>query len=250
MAIKELSAAPTERGLTDLSIIGVPEAAQGRWPTLTGYPRKFNPEAQVVWKKMLESDVFKEGLKHWGSKDLAWHNAIQMFLRACEDAGIFPFPNNTDTTRNEFIQDFVRRGRLALVNFCDKSGIFQHVKVRKAFREYVRKDTGLVIKCWAELLPVKDPSFEKWLLTSPTPRFLHGTDNRYVKTVQPNVNMWVRYLSEARVTIGFSIEIPGTINIPGKKTPKRKEVDAFLDRTMWLPIVRAHRFADVRNRLF
>jgi hypothetical protein len=62
--------------------------------------------------------------------------------------------------------------------------------------------------------------------------------------------MWVRYLNESRVTIGFSIEVAGTINIPGKKTPKRKEVDAWIDRMIWLPIVRAHKFEDIRNRLF
>jgi hypothetical protein len=250
MSIKQMAAAPMDVGLTDLSIIGVPNAAQNRWPTLTGFPQKFNKEALVVWKEVVESPDFKAQMKAWGTKDAAWHNAIIQFLSACEDKGVFPFPNNTDTTRNEFIQDFVRRGRISLVNFANESGLFTQVRVRKAYREYVRKDTGLVFSCWAELFPVKDPNFEKWLTTSPMPRFLKHVDNRYVKVVQPNVNMWVRYLNPARVTVGFTIEVPGTINIPGKKTPKRKEVDSWIDRVIWYPIVRAHRFADVRNRLF
>lgn len=249
MAI-QLAAAPIDKGLTDLSIIGVPEAAQGRWPTVTGFPRKFNPDALCVWKELVESDEFKQQMKAWGTKDLAWHKAIQEFLSLCEEKGVFPFPNNTDTTRNEFIQDFVRRARLKLVHFADESGIFQHMRVKKAFREYVRKDTGLIINCWAEVFAIKDPGFEKWLTTSPMPRFIRHPDLRYMKMVQPNVNMWVRVLNQSRITVGYSIEISGTVNLPGKKTPKRKEVDAFIDRTIWLPVVRAHRFKDVRNRLF
>jgi hypothetical protein len=249
MAI-QLAAAPIDKGLTDLSIIGVPEASQKRWPTVTGYPRKFSSEALCVWKDMVESDEFKQAIKVWGTKDLAWHNAIQMFLSLCEDRGVFPFPNNTDTTRAEFVQDFVRRARLKLVAFADESGVFQHLRVKRAFREYVRKDTGLVINCWAEVYPVRDPSVEAWLTKSPMPRFIKHPDSRYMKMVQSNVNMWVRWLNTSRIIIGYSIEIHGTINLPGKKTPKRKEVDAWIDRTIWLPIVRAHRFNDVRNRLF
>lgn len=243
------AAAPQDKGLTDLSIIGVPTTSQDRWPTVTGFPRKFSSEALPVWKELVESQEFKSNLSVWGTKDLAWHKAIQLFLGACEDKGVFPFPGNTDTTRNEFVQDFVRRGRLALVKFANTSGLFKACKPRKVWREYVRKDTGLVINCWAEMFPVKETNFEKWLTTSPSPRFVR-VPGRYQKMVQPNVNMWVRYLNASRVTVGFSIEVTGTINIPGKKTPKRKEVDAFIDRTIWLPIVRAHKFDDVKNRLF
>jgi hypothetical protein len=249
MAI-QLAAAPVDRGLMDLSIIGVPESAQNRWPTVTGFPRKFNPDALGVWKEMVESDEFKAKMRSWGSKDLAWHNAIQEFLGLCEDYGVFPFPGNTDTTRNEFVQDFVRRARIKLVSFADESGIFKYMRVKKAFREYVRKDTGLIINCWADVYAIKDPGFEKWLTTSPMPRFIRHPDQRYMKMVQPNVNMWVRVLNQSRITVGYSIEIQGTINLPGKNTPRRKEVDAFIDRTIWLPVVRAHRFDDVRNRLF
>jgi hypothetical protein len=82
------------------------------------------------------------------------------------------------------------------------------------------------------------------------PRFIPSIGNKYVKVVRPNVVMWVRYINDNKVTIGFSIEVAGTINIPGKKTPKRKEVDKYIDNNIYLPTVRAHRFNDVKNRLF
>jgi hypothetical protein len=246
----QLAAVPVDKGLTDLSILGVPESAQTRGPSIAGFPRKFNPDSLKVWKSMLEDPEFKNKVRQWASNDLAWHHAIQDFLSRCDAQGVFPFQNNTDTTRNEFIQDFVRRGRLDLMQFVNESGIFKRARVKKVFREYTRKDSGLIINSWAELFPIKEPGFEKWLTTSPMPRFIPSIGNKYVKVVRPNVVMWVRYINDNKVTIGFSIEVAGTINIPGKKTPKRKEVDKYIDNNIYLPTVRAHRFNDVKNRLF
>lgn len=255
MAIKQivsprLETANHDKRLTDLSIIGVPESQHGRMPGVAGFPRKFSLESQKVWTVMVNDAAFKQRCKSYVSLDLAWHNAIQEFLTRCEDAGVFPFVNNTDVTKNEFIQDFVRRGRIALVKYLDEVGMFNRVKVKKAYREYLRKDSGLVITSWAELYPVKDPDFLTWLVKAPLPRFHRLGDNKYSRVVQPNVHVWVRYINASRVTLGFSIEVAGTITVPNKPKPTRKEVDAYIDNTLFLPTVRAHRFACVKNRLF
>lgn len=253
MAIKqfETAGAPADRGRTDLSIIGVPDSQLGRLPGVAGYPKKFNPEAQKVWNKMVQNEDFKKRCKQAVDLDVAWHNAIQEFLRLCEEVGVFPFVNNADTSRNEFIQDYVRRARMALVKFFDENCIFERVKVRKAYRDYFRKDTGLVINSWAELYPVKDTAeFMSWIQKAPAPRFIKHTDNHYVKVIQPNVRAWVKFIHSGRIVIGFSIEVVGTITVPNKPNPKRKEVDKFIDDRIFLPTIRAHRFKGVTTRLF
>lgn len=221
-------------------------------PSLTGYPRKFSPDALPVWTRLLQSDEWKNNIKASGDADYVWHQTIVDFLKLCEQEGIVPFAGNTDTTKNEYVFEFVNNSRIALVRYFNEVGFFERVKVRKAYREYVRRDGNIIVRSWAELFPVKDMSFEKWLVQVPLPRFHKNVDNRYIRMVQPHITAWVRYLSMARVTVGFEINVAGTINIPGKsgKTPSRKAVDKFIDSTIYLPIVRAHRFDGVRNRLF
>lgn len=251
MTIKALAAVPPDRGLTDLSIIGVPASQQTRPPGVAGFPKKFSPDSQKVWIQMVQDPEFKQRCKAWGSMDLMWHHAIQEFLRRCEDQGVFPFVNNTDLTRNEFIQDFIRRGRIALVKFIDECGLFERVKVKKAFREYVRKENGLIITSWAELYPVKNlDEFEKWIQKVPMPRFIKSVDNRYIKVIQPNVHAWVRIINASRVIVGFSIEVAGQINVPNNQKPTRKQVDKYIDDALFLPTIRAHRFQHVKTRLF
>lgn len=251
MSIKALATQVPDRGLTDLSIIGVPESQFKRYPGVAGYPQKFAPEAQKVWNKLVMDPAFQLRCKNTVSLDVAWNNAIQEFLALCEDLGVFPFVNNADTSRNEFIQDFVRRGRIALVKFFDDNKIFERVKVKKAYRDYVRKDTGLIILSWADVKVVGDyEEFLNWVQQVPAPRFLKTTEGRYTKMIQPNVNAWVKYTGPTRITVGFSLEVAGTVTVPNKPNPKRKEVDKFIDNMIYLPVVRAHRFQNVTTRLF
>ena len=252
MAIKQLqlAALPPEKGLTDLSIIGVPSSQFKKAPGVAGFPKKFNPEAQKVWTEMVQDPDFKQRCKNYPSLDLMWHNAIQEFLKRCEDTGVYPFINNADVTKNEFIQDFVRRARIDLVKYIDQSGLFERVKIRKAYREYVRKDQGLIITSWAELYPVKDDDFLKWLQTSPMPRFIKMTEGRYRRVVRPNVEIWVKWINSQRVTVSFTIEVAGSVMVPNKPIPKRSEVDKYIDNMIYLPTIRAHRFKFVKTRLF
>lgn len=252
MAIKpfEVAGLPPEKGLTDLSIIGVPMSQHTKMPGVSGFPKKFNPDAQKVWTEMVQDPAFKQRCKNYVTLDLAWHHAIQEFLKRCEDTGVFPFINNTDITKNEFIQDFVRRARIDLVKYIDASGLFERVKVRKAYREYIRKDQGLVITSWAELYVVKDPDFLKWLQTSPMPRFVKMTEGRYRRVVRPNVEVWVKWINSQRVVVSFTIEVAGIVTLPNKPNPKRKEVDSYIDNMIYLPTIRAHRFKFVKTRLF
>jgi hypothetical protein len=258
MALKSLEEAlnygtPDPKGaLMDLSIIGVPEACQGRPPTITAYPRKFSATALKIWTEMIQDKEYQARTRVWGSLDLVWHNSIQEFLKRCTEAGVFPFSNNSPTAKNEYIQEFVRRSRIALVKYVDESGLMANVKVHKAFREYIRRDNGFTITSWANLYPLKEAAgdFEKFIQQQPLPRMLKQPDNRYQRVVIPHVRMWVRYINKARVKVGFDIEIAGNIAVPNKPLAKRKEVDQWIDNHILLPIIRSHRFKDVKTRLF
>ncbi len=237
--------------LTDLSIIGVPDQCQKRIPTATAYPRKFESRALSIWQSYVDTPEFKNWARRQSDLDQVWHETIKQFLKLCEEQGVVPFANNTDTTRNEFLENAFSRSRIMLVRWFNEVKLFERVKVRKAFREYVANDKGLLIRSWAELFNVKDlQEFEAWLQQTPSPRFLKYPDNRWTKMVQPHIMVWVKIVNSARIIVGYEIKLAGTINIPGKKTPSKKEVNRFIDNTLWFPIVRAHRINAVKNRLF
>lgn len=236
--------------LMDLSIIGVPDDQQANYPRVEGYPSKFNPDALPQWKKLVESKEFKARCKVWNSLDLAWTNAIQEFLTACSTVGMFPFADNTDIGKNEFVTDFMTRSRIHLVNYFNEIKLFNRIKIRKAYRKYRRSHTGLTVISWADLYYVADSKFEHWLQETPLPRLLKYADNKYQRVIRPNVIVWVKIINQYRIQVGYEIEVPGTINIPGKKTPTKKEVYEYVDNTMFLPIVRAHRISSVKTRLF
>jgi hypothetical protein len=249
--MKLLTVLSNKDRLTDLSMIGVPEAYQQQIPSITSYPRKFDSVALPVWQKYVSDPEFKAWARAQDDLDIVWHETIKNFLKLCETEGVLPFANNTDLTRNEFLQDAFNKSRIMLVQWLDEVGLFERVKVRKASREYIRSDKGMIIRCWADLFPVKNlPEFEDWLKKTPQPRFQKYPDNRWSKLVQPHIMIWVKMLNASRTIVGYEIRLAGTVNIPGKKTPSKKDVDKFIDNTIWYPIVRAHRIAAIKNRLF
>jgi hypothetical protein len=240
--------------LTDLTLIGVPAKYQAGLPFQDAYPRSFSKLARPIWNEMLQGEDYKAQVKSWGTINEIWANTIQNFMNDCETLGVDPIDLNMEVSENEAFKDAVRYARILLVQYADEAKLFERVKVRKAFREYVRNDNGMTLISWADLYPMDTDvadGFEKWLTTSPMPRMYKMTNNRYVKFVRPpRIRMWVRFLNRYRVRIGFEIDIDGHVRVPGDPLATRLEVDDFIDRTIYFPLIKAHRFENVRTRIF
>ena len=238
------------RSLPNLSLIGVPEGQQNRAPGVMSYPDRFNPDARNIWKEMFQDEMFVANLRATENPDTQWHSAIIEFLKRCEMFGAVPFINVTHQEQNDAAMSALSSARISLKKYVDGIGLFDKIKIFKACREYKVKERGLEVTAWADVRPVLDPYFEKWLVTAPSPRFTRSTDLKYVKMIQPNVTFWVRYVNSTRITIGYEIQVASPISVPGKRLATRKEIDNFVDRVIWLPIVRTHRFIALKGRLF
>jgi hypothetical protein len=240
--------------LTDLAIIGVPAQYRTQRPVYEAYPTKFLPGAFSVWELMLDSKEY--GVKSSGQTiDGAWHNAIQLFLAMCADLNVSPFADNTEIPATEYVNYVARKYRIMLKRYVDSTRLLvDKLKVRVAYREYVRTSTGLIISSWAEMFPYTTQTraeFESDLTDIKGPRFLRYVNNHFVHVVVPDLQIWVKPINMYRIQMGFTIEVrDGTINIIGNKTPTRKEVDAYIDRQIWLPLLRQQRFDGNLSRLF
>ncbi len=238
------------KGLPELTLIGVPEGLQSRPPMLGSYPRQFNADARFVWKKMLEDEAFKSQMKSADTPEDKWYMALKEFLARCEQLGVLPFNNITEEQKNDAVITSLQSARVELVTFANRIGLLEKLRITKACRDYKVKEKGFGIVSWAYCKYVDDPTFEQWLTKSPSPRFTRALDLKYSKMLQPNLLLWVRYPSPTRVTVGFEIQVASTVSIPGKRLATRKEIDSFVDRVIWKPIVRAHRFNGVGGRIF
>jgi hypothetical protein len=239
------------KGVPDLTLIGVPTGLQDRAPSVISFPQKFNKDTRVVWKEVMDDDKFKAGLSRL-SVDQMWYECILEYLNRCEAQGFMPFSDTTQQEKNDAAISYLTSARIHLVKFVNSIGLFDKDKIRlyKAIRDYVPREYGFSIVQWAYSRPILDPTFESWLLQAPSPRFHRSTDMKVVKIIQPNVHLWVRYINSTRITVGYEINIGTAISVPGRRLPSRKDVEAFVDRVIWLPIVRSHRFKGVGGRLF
>jgi hypothetical protein len=241
-------------GLTDLAVMGVPPEYRDGSPEPDAYPIKFSDEGYGVWIDMLAGEEYE--VKTRGQTlDGVWHTAIQLFLRMCQDFGVSPFSGSTDITENEAVLYAVRKHRIQLVQFVDEFEIFKKLEIRVAYREYVRTSDGFIISSWAEMYPYKAetrPEFEAWLnnIHIHRRRFQRYVDNHFVVVIAPGLQCWFKTINLLRLHMGFTIKVDGTINIPGNPNPSRKEVDAWLDRWLWIPLIRSHKFEGVDKRLF
>lgn len=239
----------TPNSLPSLALIGVPENMQDKAPGVTSYPSKFSQEGRRVWEALFRDETFQYDFKQCSSAEDKWYFAIVRFLDACGDASITPFANATEQDRNDAAIQYLTAGRMDLVRFADEVGFFEKVSLGKVTTTYRLKDYGFRVASSAQIRKLKDPLFEKWLTTPPLPRFLRTGDMLYSKHIRSNVNMWVRYVNSARITVGYEIDIATSVSVSGKRLPTRKEVDSFIDRVIWKPVLRAHRFKNT-NRLF
>jgi len=254
--VDPLGPQPDQR-LTDLAVMGVPPKYWDGFPVPDAYPIKFSADAKPVWDAMLMSDEYLLKMRNQ-TADAAWLNAIGLFLDLCTDFGVVPFAGNTDTVKNETVMSALRSQRIRLVAYMNRMELFTTLglQVRKSYREYVRTSTGFIVSSWADLFPytLKDrPELEAYINSQELhhrDRMLRYLDNHFVNQIWPGLQVWFKSLQPLRLQIGFTINIEGTVNIPGNKTPTRKEVDAFLDRQFWFPLLRQHRIDGVVTRLF
>ena len=247
---RELGTSTNLKGMPDLTMLGVPEGLQERAPSIPSYPRRFNADARFIWKQMIQDKDFQTRMRALDTFPLMWHCAIVEFLTRCNEFAATPFSDTTLQNQNDNAITALQSARISLCKFVDGIGLFEKIKIQKAWRDYKIREKGFAIYAWATVRRVADPSFEKWLTQAPTPRLTRSIDLKYRKMIQPNVEVWVRFPVNTRVMVGYEILIAHPISIPGKRLATRKEIDAYIDKSIWLPLVRSFRFKNLGMRIF
>ncbi len=103
----------------------------------------------------------------------------------------------------------------------------------------------------ATLRPFEDPTFEKWLIQIPQPRFTYQGSGVYHNMLQANIDLWIEIKNRNRVEVMYSVFCHTPVAIPEYgKLPTKSKLTQYAEKIIWLPVIRAHRFENVGGRLF
>lgn len=238
MAIPQVAAAVSA---TELSILGVDSAKP---PSASNFPRKFNREAFAIWKQVLEEVATRD-----------WYTVIPAYLKACDRAGVFAFKESTVTDNNEIVAAFLAKARQQIVRYFNEAQIFNNAKLtRVTNREYRVNRDNLTIRVEGEI-KLTDPTATAWLLSNPVPGMRKSADvvqkNHFSKSIQAHLEVWVRLAPGGKAYAGFSIFCHTVPIMNGmKRMPTKNQMNGFIEKNLWLPLVRQHRINKTGNKLF
>lgn len=225
--------------------LGITDIQQGRTPTAETFPLAFNQNNKSLWEQAVHELIPKEPV-------LDWIAAIQRYVSLCEEHGVYAF-QSVQQSRNDQIVDYLRERRRAFVKFIDFTSFFESIKLRTTDRKVVITNTGFVLTVTATA-NITDPSFEKWLIQMPYPRFeLVKHEGRHWKTLQAGLRMFAYRdhgsNSPERWVIGYEINCPIYPDLPDIHLPSKQQLEKFVLDILWLPILRSTRPRKATHRL-
>lgn len=238
----------------ELSLLGVDGS---REPSITNYPSKFSERGRSIWKELLESPQYKRALSSFKSRDDQWTWCIRSYLKLCPRSGVFPFATATQQSNNDTVVRFLTLARRRAINYLDRIGMFRKVQIVSVDRVYQVSGSSFGVTATANLAAILDPTFPRWLQSAPPgPLFRTSGDSRmFVHDLFNNIDSRVSFTFDLQYN--YHPKLVMTVNcqtplafLNARRPPTESEMKAYAENTIWLPIVRAHRFKGVWNRLF
>lgn len=226
-----------------LHLFGINSDSQ---PTVTRYPKPFNPIAMPVWKTVLESEGYALYAKVNISSTARWTYCVKEFLKACATQKVYPFAGKADFETSA--RAFLTSARKSLVGWFKQSGIFDVARIKSVTRSHSFTQQNFSVEVCAELRPISDPTFIAWLTQLPNPGF-RKVDSLYRRSIQAHIDVefemrrGVPYL-----TYRIFCHTPVRILNPGLLG--RNKLSKFVDDKLWTPLIKEHPVEGLGNRRY
>lgn len=236
------------RALNDLSVAGVADATVR--PTIGRYPNRYNPKCLKYWTKAVEQYTPTAD-----DNQANWISCIRLFLTLCKTAGVSAFDLSKATDTNDYIVRWLKRHRKEAVADINRTGIFSKVSIRSVKRSCVVQHTvncggGFWVENVATIRALDDPTVDRWLQEQPSPGFsisgsklLHKALNA-ATTVEVNLNTGLHDTHGG--TVSLKIWCPRLPQLGNS----RSALAPYIEKSIWLPIVRSVPFNSIKNKLF
>ena len=244
--------------MPDFVSIGV--ADPSRSPNSTNFPSKFSPGGYPIWHKLSVCPEYLAYCKIYSDPLKRWEWMIKQYIRNCKHKIIFPFKVSGEQSKTDkaiFLLSLARRQLKAYFKSID---LFKKIRIFNTKRHYILKDKTFDLVIVANLLPIDDPTFYKWLLKHPPEPLFRATGKArqlqrlLYKTPDSScvIHFNLAYMKHPQLTVNISFTTP--LVIPHHNTVlTREQTEKYIEEKIWLPLVRTFRFDNNDNagwRLF
>lgn len=227
-------------------------------PSIYNFPTKFSPAGQRIWKELLLSPQYQRAKSSFKSRDDNWTWMLTSYLRMCEKSGVMAFKNSSQQSKVDAVTAFMTVARRRAVQFFDSVGMFEKAAPFITSREYIFTPKSFAVLTTAQLYQIKDPTFVAWLQSHPPdgPLFrASGHSAVFTRSLFNNIDSGVSFEFHSanmyRPVMKMLVQCQTPIAYGNTRSlPTEQSARDFAENTIWLPLVRSHRFANVGNRLF
>lgn len=220
--------------------LGVPDQKLVQRPTVRDFPSGLNSAASKYWGQALSS------VSATGSR--AWAQALKNFIGICGTAGVYPF--DTSGQNNDIIYSELIRARREVIRFIETHGINKEMVVRTTERRVTATQTGFVLECIGHCDSMATPPSAIARMGIRTARGRWAT--QWNVGLGKNTTFYIAndlIQMTGRWHYGYVVDIPMFPSIPGNGAPTSKEIEAFILKVIYLPILRAYRPLGLMHRL-
>lgn len=226
-----------------LHLFGINSDSQ---PTVTRYPKPFNPMAMPVWKTVLESEGYALYAKTNISSAARWTYCVKEFLKACATQKVYPFSGKADFETSA--RTFLTSARRNLVRWFTEAGIFNVARIKSVTRNHSFTQQNFSIEVCAELRPISDPTFISWLQRLPNPGF-KKVDNLYRRSIQAHIDVEFE-IRRGVPYLTYRIFCHTPVRILDPSLLGRNKLSKFVDDKLWNPLIKEHSVETLGNRRF
>lgn len=230
------------------SALGVPLSEQLAVPTADTFPSRCNPRALPMWRTAVSST---------GSTvpATAWARTFDKYLQLCRAKGVHPI--TSDEVRNDQIYTKLIDARRLVVKFIDQHRLADELKVRTTKRTVRMTNTGFVLKAEGHCEPFHGVNTLKGQRPSVIDKMGLRTNSstwasRWSRSLAANVEFYVVNEGTAmsgRWYYGYSVTVDIFPAIPGSIASTTQELENFVLKIIYLPILRAYRPQGLMHRL-
>jgi hypothetical protein len=226
-------------------------------PSLYNFPTKFSTAGRRIWAELLKSPQYAKAKLSFKSRDDDWTWVLRAYLTLCNKAGVMPFKGSTEQSKVDAVTAFLTVARRRAIKFMDDIGFFERTKLFLTSREYGILPDRFVVITRAQLRPIQDPTFTNWLCSHPPGPLFRTTGHagQYVKNLFNNIDSGVTfefngiYMVRPTLTMIMQCETPIAYGHT-RSIATEQAAREYAESTIWLPLVRSHRFRNATNRLF
>lgn len=225
-------------------------------PDKSSFPKKFNQtHGKSVWAEILDSPAFA---RQSGKNSDKWLWAIKTYLVLCKRRSIFPFMVGTEQATRDTMYRMLVQGRQRAVLFAEKFKLFEKISVLTTKREFHFASDSFMVNSYAQLSPIEDPTFKRWLTDiDPGPGFVASgiRSGLYVRDLTGSSYIKTRFefdlvnYSRPVLLLSLGCDVP-MVQSHVNKLMNLRELTSYVDEFIWVPLIRTHRFSNTNNRLF